>query len=91
MGDYIINGNQSKRTYAVTFEAEIYAENDPYEDCTNYPTPSFLSYEECDKEVFLKSFSHPLKSSHLGIHLPYIRRVEFPPSHVACLELPQLF
>ena len=44
--------NQSKRTYAVTFEAEIYAENDPYEDCSNYPTQIFQSYEECDKEVF---------------------------------------
>ena len=48
----IFLGNQSKRTYAVTFEAEIYAENDPYEDCNNYPTDFFQSYEECDKEVF---------------------------------------
>ena len=48
----ILHGNQTKRTYAVTFETEIFAENDPYEDCQNYPTQFFLSYEECDKEVF---------------------------------------
>ena len=51
----IFHGNQTRRTYAVTFETEIYAENDPYEDCTNYPTQSFLTYEECDKEVFFTS------------------------------------
>ena len=54
MGDKMIHGNQSKRTFAVVFEAEIYAENDPYEDCINYPTQYFQSYEECDKEVFRK-------------------------------------
>ena len=54
----ILNGNQSRRTYAVTFETEIYAENDPYEDCTNYPTQLFLTYEECDKEVFFVSHFH---------------------------------
>ena len=48
----IFLGDQSKRTYAVTFEAEIYTEDDPYEVCSNYPTQSFQSYEECDKEVF---------------------------------------
>ena len=51
----IFHGNQTRRTYAVTFETEIYAENDPYEDCTNYPTQSFLTYEECDKEVVFTS------------------------------------
>ena len=51
MGDYISRGNQSKRSYAVTFEADVYSENDPYEDCANYPTQFFLSYQECEKEV----------------------------------------
>ena len=51
MGDRILRGSHGKQTFAVTFEFEIYAENDPYEDCTNYPTESFESYGSCVKEL----------------------------------------
>ena len=55
-----IDGTGKFKEYLVEIAQRIFVEEDPSQNCKNYPTPEFSSYDECD-ETFLRNL---LKTHH---------------------------
>jgi hypothetical protein len=46
----VLEGHGTWRSYAVQLRANVFVEEDPSQNCRNYPNPAFASYRECDDQ-----------------------------------------
>ena len=53
-GDKIVVGNFLDNKYAIKIFGEKFVEEDPGNDCRNYPNDDFLSYKDCDQDYMKK-------------------------------------
>ena len=53
-GERIVFGNSLEKTYAIKIFGEKFVEEDPGNDCRNYPNDNFLSYKDCDLDYMKK-------------------------------------
>ena len=53
-GERIVFGNSLEKTYAIKIFGEKFVEEDPGNDCRNYPNDDFLSYKDCDDDYLGK-------------------------------------
>ena len=53
-GERIIFGNFLDKRYAIKILGEKFVEEDPGNDCQNYPNDDFLSYKDCDDDHLKK-------------------------------------
>ena len=53
-GDRIVIRNSLDKKYAIKILGEKFVEEDPGNDCRNYPNDDFLSYKDCDDDYMKK-------------------------------------
>ena len=71
-GERISFGNLLSKRYAIKIFGEKFVEEDPGNDCRNYPNDNFLSYKDCDQDYMKKEvdrISPGLKPVWLSDHL----------------------